>query len=394
MPMPSTGRGAARYSFDHVVERRGTDSLKWSRYGADVLPLWVADLDFAVPPPVVEAVRRRVEHGVFGYGVEPPEFRQVVQERLRQQHGWVVDPEWILFLPGVVVGFNLATRALAGTGGGVLIQPPAYPPFFRVGSLTGAQLQEASLVFSERGFEIDLRAFESAITPSTRLLLLCNPHNPVGRVFTQGELASMAEICLRHDLFICSDEIHQDFVFDGRSHRPIATLGREVADRTVTLLSPSKSYNLAGFHCAMAVVGNPELRARLEAARGGLMPARPGVLDLVAATAAYAEGDEWLRQLVAYLQANRDFLAAFVQDRLPGVKMFKPEGTYLAWLDCRDAGIPGPPGKFFLGEAKVAVQEGTEFGAAGAGFVRLNFGCPRSLLEEALGRMSRALAVL
>ena len=382
------------YDFDHAPERRGSDSVKWARYGRDVLPLWVADMDFPSPAPVVEALSRRVAHGVFGYGVEPPELREVIRERLRRLYGWQVENDAIVLLPGVVVGINLASLAVAGPGGGVLIQPPIYPPFFAIGKRTGVQVQEAPLAHTATGYEIDFHAFERAVAPNTRMLLLCNPHNPVGRVFAEAELHGLAEHCLEHDLVICSDEIHADFVYTGHRHRPIAALVPEAADRTITLLAPSKTYNLAGFHCALAVVGNPELRARLERARGGLMPGRPGVLDFVAALAAYTQGDEWLRQLNVYLEGNRDYLVDYVRRRLPGVTMFKPEGTYLAWLDCREARLPCPPGEFFLREAKVALNEGADFGAEGAGFVRLNFGCPRSRLEEALERMRAALAAI
>lgn len=225
------------------------------------------------------------------------------------------------------------------------------------------------------------------------MLLLCNPHNPVGRVFTESELQGLAEVCLSHDLVICSDEIHQDFVYPGHAHIPIASLAPEIAARTVTLLSPSKTYNIAGLHLAIAVVSNPELRTKLNAESAGILPRKPGVLDIVAALAAYQHGDEWLGQLLSYLQANRDLLLGYVgENNLPGVTMAGPEGTYLGWLDCRAAGIQGSPMEFFLREARVALGEGADFGAAGQGFVRLNFGCARSILLDALERMRDALA--
>ncbi len=389
--MDSSQSGATQHDFDRLVERRGSDSMKWSRYPGDVLPLWVADMDFTSPPAVVEALRRRVEHGVFGYGVEPPEMRAVVQDRLQSLYGWRVNPEDLLFLPGVVVGFNLTARAVGEPGDGVLIQTPSYPPFFAVGPNTGRTVETAPLVRTERGYEIDFEAFEGAITPRTRVFLLCNPHNPVGRVYSRAELERLAEICLRHDLVICSDEIHQDFVYPGHTHVPIASLAPEVARRTVTLISPSKTYNIAGFHFAIAVAGDQELMGRLKAATGGLLASRPGLLDFVAGLAAYKEGNGWLEEALSHLRGNRDFLVGFVRDSLPGVSVFEPEGTYLAWLDCRRAGIDGPPWEFFLKEARVALSEGIAFGPEGEGFVRLNFGCPRATLEEALGRMKEAL---
>ncbi|HEX2924311.1 MAG TPA: PatB family C-S lyase [Chloroflexota bacterium] len=386
----STGTPVS-YDFDRLIERRGTDSVKWGRYGADVLPLWVADMDFPSCAPVLSALRERVEHGVFGYGVEPPELRGVVQERLEQKYGWKVRPDSMMFLPGVVVGLNLAVHACAGVGDELLLQTPVYPPFLYVGKNTGRGTVNSPLVRGQKRYEIDFEAFEAAITPRTRVFLLCNPHNPVGRAFTRPELERIAEICLRHDLIICSDEIHQDFVYEGHVHCPIASLSPEVAARTVTLISPSKSYNIAGFHFAIAVAENPEVKARLEAACAGLLASRPGLLDFVAGLAAYQHGGEWLRQVVSYLQANRDYLVSFVERELPGVNMVEPEGSYLGWLDCREAGIDGSAMEFFLKEAKVALNPGPDFGKGGEGFVRLNFGCPRSILEEALSRMRSAL---
>jgi cysteine-S-conjugate beta-lyase len=382
-----------KYDFDRVLPRRGTDSVKWSRFEADVLPLWVADLDFASPQPVVEALTRRVAEGIFGYGIEPPLLREAIRERLHQRYDWQVANDDFIFLPGVVPGLNLTSLACSEPGEALLLQPPIYPPFLAVEKNVGRTTEAAPLALHAGQYEVDLDELERAVTPQTRLFLLCNPHNPSGRVFTRGELEGMAEVCLRHNLVICSDEIHQDFVYEGHTHIPIASLAPEVAARTVTLVSPSKTFNIAGFHLAVAVVSNPELRARLQAASAGILPRKPGVLDIVAAIAAYQHGDEWLGQLLAYLQANRDFLVGYVgQNNLPGVTMAKPEGTYLGWLDCRAAGIEGSPMQFFLREARVSLNDGADFGTAGEGFVRLNFGCPRSTLATALEKMRAALA--
>jgi cystathionine beta-lyase len=382
---------AESFDFDRIVERRGTDSMKWGRYGDDVLPLWVADMDFQSPKAVIDALRQRVEHGVYGYGIEPPELRPVIQERLQRLYGWQVNPDDMLFLPGVFVGFNLVPSAFSEAGDGLLIQTPVYPPFHAIANNIGRTLQTAPLAHTDKGFEIDYDLFERSITPSTRVFLLCNPHNPVGRVFTRAELERLAEICLRHDLIICSDEIHQDFIYEGHSHIPIATLGPEVAARTITLLSPSKSFNIAGFHFSIAIAGNPENRDRLKAAAAGRVPNRPGIFDFVAGLAAYRYGGEWFANLIEYLRGNRDFLLRYLKEEIPQIRMHEPEGTYLGWLDCRGAGIDGSPAEFFVKEAKVALQDGALFGVEGQGFVRLNFGCPRSVLAEALARMKASL---
>jgi cystathionine beta-lyase len=243
-------------------------------------------------------------------------------------------------------------------------------------------------------YSIDYDAFEAAITDRTRIFVLCSPHNPVGRVFRSDELERMADICLRHDVVICSDEIHCDLVFDGNQHLPIASLAPEIAARTITLMAPSKTYNIAGLQFSMAIVQDPELRARLKKAQAGLVAFPADVLSYAAALAAYRDGQPWLDEVLRYLQANRDYLQEYAGEQLPGIAMWKPEGTYLAWLDCQQAGIPGNPHQFFLDQARVAVNDGASFGRGGEGFVRLNFGCPRSTLVEALERMKRALGTL
>ncbi len=374
------------------MNRCGTDSEKWTYYGADVLPLWVADLDFRSPEPVVRALRERVEHGVFGYGVEPPELREVIQAHLKAGYGWEVPAESLLFVPGVVRGFNLACQAFTSPGDGILVQTPAYPPILDAPGNAGCERGEAELLQQTDGrYGIEWRSFAEAISERTRLFILCNPHNPVGRVFTRRELEGMAEICLRHGLLICSDEIHCDFVYSGQRHIPIAALDAEVARRTITLMAPSKTYNLAGLHFAVAIVTDPDLRKRFWAARRGLLGG-PDILSLVAALAAYQHGQPWLKRLLRYLEANRDLVCDWVRDRRPGIEVAKPEGTYLTWLDCREAGIPGNAQEFFLQRARVALNDGPDYGRGGEGFLRLNFGCPRSMLVEALTKMEAALA--
>ena len=365
--------------------------MKWRRYGEAVLPLWVADMDFPSPEPVIRALRERAEHGMFGYGIEPPELRIVIVERLLRLYGWPVAPEAVVFLPGVVTGFNLACHAVAAPNAGVLMQTPIYHPMLQAPANAGLTREEAQLTRQEDGqYRIDFNALKAAFTDQTRLFILCNPHNPVGRVFQREELERLADICLRRDVLICSDEIHCDLLFSGRAHIPIASLAPEIADRTITLMAPSKTFNVPGLRCSLAIVQNAELRRRFEAARGGIVPG-VNIMGFEAALAAYRYGQLWLTEVLRYLEANRDFLADYVNDHLPGITMVRPEGTYLAWLDCSQAGIPDNPSQFFLQEAGVALNDGCAFGRGGEGFVRLNFACPRSTLEEALDRMKRAL---
>jgi cysteine-S-conjugate beta-lyase len=381
------------FDFDRVTDRRTSDSNKWRKYPSDVLPLWVADMDFASPPAVVQALRARVDQGFFGYLMEKPELPAVVAERVAKRYGWNVSPEAVMPLPGVIAGFNLALRALTSPGDGLLVQTPVYPPILRAAGNHGLTRDEHALTRGAGGrYGVDLDAFSRALGQRTRAFLLCNPHNPVGRVFERAELEAMAAACAQRDVWILADEIHCDLLLDGRRHVPVATLSPEIEARTITFMAPSKTFNLPGLKCAVAIVPNASVRDRLTAAVADLVP-KINVLGHAAAVAAYREGDAWLEALLGYLENNRDFLAKEVPLRLPGVTVAAPEATYLAWLDCRGARIPGgDPFTFFLERAKVALNDGRLFGPGGEGFVRLNFGCPRALLTEGLDRMARALA--
>jgi cysteine-S-conjugate beta-lyase len=383
------------YDFDRVIDRRSTESNKWHKFPPDVLPLWVADMDFPSPEPVIRALRERVEHGFFGYGAEQPEFHEVTCERLLKRYGWKVQPEALVLLPGVIAGFNMAARAIAGPGEGILMQLPVYPPILRLPDNVKMSRDGADLVRAPDGrYTIDLDAFERAITERTRMFLLCNPHNPVGRVFTREELGRLAAICLRRGLVICADEIHGELVYPGHQHVPIASLAPEIEARTITLIAPSKTFNLAGLRCAVAVIPNQALREKFVAARLDMVQT-PNILGYTAMLAAYRDGQAWLDELLRYLESNRNFLVKHVRANFPGVEMGVPEATYLAWLDCRGAGIPNnDPFTFFLERGRVSFNDGATFGRGGQGFVRLNFGCPRSLLVEGLERMGKALRSL
>lgn len=381
------------YDFDQIIDRRHTESLKWHYYDEDVLPLWVADMDFAVPEPVIRALQERVAHGIFGYGLPPGNLREVIQGRLARLYGWHVETGEIFFVPGVVTGFNLACHAIGAPGDEVLVETPVYPPMLSAPGDAERICKVVPLVEGRERYEHDFDAFEQMVTEHTSLFLFCNPHNPVGRVFETTELERLAEICLRHDIVICSDEIHCDFIYQGHRHVPIASLSPEVAAQTITLLAPSKTYNIAGLSCSVGVIQNPDLRARLKQTCTGLVP-HVNVLGYTAGLAAYRDGQAWLDALLVYLEENRDYLLKYTTTHMPGIKCKQPEGTFLAWLDCRETSIPGNPHQFFLERARVALNDGATFGRGGEGFVRLNFGCPRATLTEALERMQAALEEL
>jgi cystathionine beta-lyase len=335
-------------------------------------------------------LKERVDEGFFGYPVEHPCLRPAIRERLARLYGWQVQDEEILFLPGVVVGFNIACHAFGTPGGSVAVQTPVYPPFLAAPHHAGMTLAESPLIrLADGSYTVDWDSFDREISRAN-LFILCNPHNPVGRVFSKDELARMAEICLSHGVPICSDEIHCDLVYTGHSHFPIAALDPEISRRCITLMAPSKTFNIPGLQFSFAVIQDPDLRTQYQDAKKGLVEWTNN-LGMVAALAAYENGMEWLAELLVYLQGNRDTLVEFVRQELPGIQMAPPEGTYLAWLDCRKAGIEGSPYKFFLEKGRVALNEGRQFGSSGEGFVRLNFACPRDMLLEGLQRMKAAI---
>jgi cysteine-S-conjugate beta-lyase len=377
-----------KYDFDEIVERSNTDSIKWSVYPEDVIPLWVADMDFRSAEPIIQALHQRIDHAVFGYSWPSKMLTELVQHRLKALYGWeTTEPT---YLPGIVTGLNVAFQAFAAPGEAVVAQPPVYFHFLRDPVQHGRVLQDVPLVLNGDGYEVDFDRLESSITAQTRIFALCNPHNPAGRVFTRMELEKIAEICLRRRLVICSDEIHCDLVFPPFRHVPIATLSPEVEAATVTLMSPSKTYNIAGLDCGYALIKNPQLQKSWRAVSSGIVP-MVNIMGHVAALAALSGGQEWLDQVLIYLQKNRDFLSDFLRAKMPAFRMCKVEATYLAWIDCGKSGIRGNPSEFFLKKARVALNDGLEFGNGGENFVRLNFACPRRRLVEALEKMKSAV---
>jgi cystathionine beta-lyase len=380
------------YDFDELIERRPTDSTKWHHFGPEVLSLWTADMDFRGPAPVQEALQQRVAHGIFGYCFEPPMLRRTIVERLAALYSWEVRPEEILFQTGVVGGLYRLCHAVAGPQDAILMMPPVYPPIAGAAWHNGSVPQELPLLAGPDGQAlIDFERLEQTITPQTRLLILCNPHNPVGRVFLPSELRQLGQLCLRRGVLVCSDEIHCDLLFTGQRHTPMASLGPDLARNTVTFMAPSKTFNMPGLRCSFAIVQDPDLRRRLGNPHS-LEFAEVNTLGFVAAQASYALGGPWLAQLLPYLEANRNLVQSWVENELPGMKMTLPQATYLAWLDCRHSAAAPDPYRFFLERAGVGLADGREFGTGGEGFVRLNFACPRARLQEALARMTRALA--
>jgi cysteine-S-conjugate beta-lyase len=377
--------------FDRLIDRRKTESVKWNYFNEDVLPMWVADMDFRSPEPVIAALQERVRHGVFGYGGPPDGLREAILQHLADYQQWTVAAQDISFVSGVVTGFTHAIYSLTEPGDRILIQTPVYPPFLTAPKSAGRECVHNKLVLCKDGkYEIDFDDFADKASSGVKMFILCNPHNPVGRVFTEEELLKMANICLEYGVLICSDEIHGDLVFSGQQHIPIANLSPDIAQITVTYLAPSKTFNIAGLSTSVCIAENQEIREQLAQSMSMLL-GHPNILGLHAARSAYREGRTWLQDVLIYLEANRDYLVDFISRNLPGVKIWSPEATYLGWLNCRELDLGSSPHTFFLEEAKVGLNDGKAFGETGQGFVRLNFGCPRALLTEGLQRMKTAL---
>ena len=388
------------FDFDTPPDRRGTDSQKWQKYaGRDVLPLWVADMDFISPPAVIAALHRRVEHGVFGYARPVRSTVDAVVSALAERYGWKIDPAWIVWLPGLVVGLNVTAQAFAQSGEEVLTLAPVYPPFMSAPKNSGRGSVTVPFTLSQAGgqalhpgaWTIDWDALERAVTPRTRLFFLCNPHNPLARVWRRSELTRLAEFCERHDLVLCSDEIHCDLILDpALPHIPTALLSPGIAARTITLMAPSKTYNVPGLGTSFAIIPDTKRRARFVRATAGVV-AEVNNLGYTACEAAYRDSEPWRQALLAYLRGNRDYLLATIARELPGIRVEAPvEATYLLWMNVSALGLENPVAHFE--KHGVGLSDGAPFGSPKGAHVRLNFGCPRATLTEALRRMKAALA--
>jgi len=390
------------YNFDEIIERRASNSMKWTQYPADVLPFWVADMDFLTPQPILDTLQSALTQGVIGYEFLRRHLQEAVAARMERLYGWQVDPDWIIATPGVVSGFNIAARAVCAPGDGVLIQPPVYMMFYGIYKNIGLTQQVAPIHFTEQNHilnpHLDLNTFSAAFHTNdarTRMFLLCHPHNPTGQIFTREELKAMADICLQNETVIVSDEIHSELTLDGSKHIPIATLSPEIADKTITLVAGSKTFNTAGLFCAFAIIPNADLREKFKVANEQIT-GHVSSLGLTAAEPAFSGAcDDWLAELLPYLKSNRDFMTEYLIENFPDLRFTIPSATYLAWLDfsryVESGRIQGSPFEFFLKEAKVAFTDGKPFGEGCENFVRLNFACPRSQLEEGLERVRKAV---
>ena len=381
------------YDFDEPIPRRGTHSLKWDEKPADdILPMWVADMDFRTAPAVVEALRRRVEHGIFGYAKVPESYYAAITGWFARRHGWAPAREWIRPVPGVIPALSAILRALPRPGDKVLMQTPVYNHFFIAIDNSGCSAAECELTYGDNRYTVDFDALERrAADPAVKLMLLCNPHNPAGRVFTREELSTLAAICLQHHVLIVADEIHHDFVRPGFQHTTFASLSSDIAQHTITCTAPSKTFNLAGLQCSNIFIENPVLRQKFRRTIDRAGYSQPNALGLFAAQAAYENGLPWLNELRAYLEQNYARTKAFLAREMPRVRLIEPEGTYLLWLDFRAYGLSAHElDDIIVHQAKLWLDSGHIFGADGEGFERLNIACPWQTLAHGLAQLTAA----
>lgn len=382
--------------FDEVINRKGTNSLKWDmlieRYGRDdLLPLWVADMDFRAPEPVLRALREKVDHGIFGYPAPSKEVDLAVQGWLKRRYDWEIDPSAIVYQQGVVPSISFIIQAFSEPGDEVIIQTPVYYPFFDVVAKNDRHLLRNPLSFDGDRYEMDFDHLESIITEKTKILLLCHPHNPVGRVWKRDELERLAEICQKHDLIVISDEIHADLLFKGQKHIPFASLNDDTKMRTFTCLAPTKTFNLAGIQASYVVIENEQYRRKFVKYVQSTFTSTGNVFSSVATQAAYTYGEPWLEELMDYVETNYHFVKEYVKEHMPVLRVMDCEGTYLLWLDCSKLPLTAPERKrWLIEEAKVALNHGPIFGEEGKNFERMNLACPRETLREGLERIRKA----
>lgn len=384
-----------RFDFDRIIDRRGTNSYKWDQSQAlfgdpDILPLWVADMDFQSPPEVVEALAERAAHGVYGYTIRPQSYFDAIMNWLEKRHGWRVPQEWLATCPGVVTALSLLIQTLTEPGDKILIQTPVYYPFFDVVQLNERTLVENPLLLEGGIYRMDFDHLEAQLAAGVKLILLCSPHNPGGRVWEAAELNRLGELCLKYNVWIVSDEIHFDLVLPGYKHVPIASLSEALAERTITCIAPSKTFNMPGISTSTLIIPNSIVRRRYVKALKTLSLHLESYFAVTALEKAYTEGGEWLDAARDYIQGNLDYLWSFFADRLPQFKVMRPQATYLVWIDFRELGLSSAKMKdIMFKEAKVAFSDGTVFG--GEGFLRINIACPRAILEEGLRRFAQAM---
>ena len=388
--------------FSKYVERKGSNSVKWDMISEtfgkeDLLPMWVADSDWPTSPSIIKAIKTRAEHGIFGYTFPDQKLKTIIVDWVKKHYDWDIKKEWIVFSNGVVPSLNIAVQTFTNNGDEVIIQPPVYYPFRSAVENNGAIVVNNQLKNINGKYKFDLKELKNILKDSpqklsrAKLLILCSPHNPVGRVWEKEELAELGKICLENDVKILSDEIHADFVYDDKKHTPIASLNNEFSQNTLTFMAPSKTFNIAGLNSSFVIIENKKLRKEFKVNKNGLV-GTGNIFGLVAMKASYQNGEKWLSEQLSYLNENMKFAVTYINENIPGITTRKSEGTYLLWLDCKELDFSDNQlENFFINEAKLALDPGTWFGKGGRGFMRMNLACPRSILKEGLDKLKKAV---
>lgn len=387
-----------KYDFHTHIDRYNTKSIKWERteelFGEkNLLPMWVADMDFKPPAEVIEAFRKVVDHGIFGYTFTGQSVAESIQLWMKKRHNWDIDPSWILYSPGVVPSIGIAILALTEPGDKVMLQSPVYHPFFRMIRTNDRIVVNSELKLKDNRYEIDFADFEEKIKDGVKLFLLCNPHNPGGRVWTEDELRKIGEICVKHGCYILSDEIHADLIYKPNKHIPISSLDEKIADMTITVSAPTKTFNLAGMQVSTAIISNEKIRRAFEKIMATVALNSVNIFAINGMEAAYRHGEEWLEQLLEYLEENINIAVNFLKDEVPNVTPMIPDGTYLIWIDCRKLGLSDKEiEEALVKKGKLALESGPKYGPGGEGFVRMNIACSRETLLDGLNRFKKAFS--
>ncbi len=387
------------YDFDKVIERRNTHSVKWDNldksFGADdILPMWVADMDFPCPQPILDSIEKRNKHGILGYTTRPESLHESIINWMKKRHGWNIKKEWLVYSPGVVTSLNLAVMTFTRPGDSVIIQSPVYPPFFSVVKNNDRIIALNPLIEESGNYSIDFESLEKEMAAGSKMMILCSPHNPVGRVWTKSELDKLAQLCEKYGVLMVSDEIHSDLILPGNKHIPIATVSEYMKQNSITCIAPSKTFNIPGLTTSVAIIPNPKLRLKFLKTINRIGIGMSNIFGIVATEAAYTHGEPWLEELIKYLDDNVNYLLEYFNTNIPEIKVTKPQGTYLVWLDCRALNMDGKSlHRFMIEQGKIGLNNGLDFGPGGEGFLRINVACPRATLEEGLKRINKAVEI-